>query len=135
MTTISVRRRGPMAMRGERDEADRGNDKPLRHDVWRGAALKRAHDRDRTGDLILTKDVLCRLSYVSDLHRTPKGPDGEDNRSGRPIQGGSAAVPSVSCCRARLSAYMASSARRCRVAMDAGYSGNQVADPTLATSA
>ena len=31
-------------------------------------ALCRAHDRDRTGDLILTKDVLCRLSYVSVLH-------------------------------------------------------------------
>ena len=27
----------------------------------------RAHNRDRTGDLILTKDVLCQLSYVSDL--------------------------------------------------------------------
>ena len=24
-----------------------------------------AHDRDRTGDLVLTKDVLYRLSYVS----------------------------------------------------------------------
>jgi hypothetical protein len=23
-----------------------------------------AHDRNRTGDLILTKDVLCRLSYM-----------------------------------------------------------------------
>ncbi len=32
----------------------------------------RAHDRDRTGDLILTKDVLCRLSYVSDLHWIPE---------------------------------------------------------------
>jgi hypothetical protein len=30
--------------------------------------LPRAHNRDRTGDLILTKDVLCQLSYVSDLH-------------------------------------------------------------------
>ena len=30
----------------------------------------RAHNRDRTGDLILTKDVLCRLSYVSDLLNT-----------------------------------------------------------------
>ena len=27
--------------------------------------LAQAHDRDRTGDLILTKDVLYRLSYVS----------------------------------------------------------------------
>ena len=37
----------------------------------------RAHNRDRTGDLILTKDVLCRLSYVSDLPSagaTPKDP-------------------------------------------------------------
>jgi hypothetical protein len=25
----------------------------------------KAHDRDRTGDLFLTKEVLCRLSYVS----------------------------------------------------------------------
>ena len=25
----------------------------------------RAHDRDRTGDLFLTKEVLYRLSYVS----------------------------------------------------------------------
>ncbi len=25
-----------------------------------------AHNRDRTGDLILTKDVLCQLSYVGD---------------------------------------------------------------------
>jgi hypothetical protein len=23
-----------------------------------------AHDQDRTGDLVLTKDALCRLSYV-----------------------------------------------------------------------
>ena len=39
-----------------------------------GASL-RAHNRDRTGDLILTKDVLYRLSYVSDLRTawaTPK---------------------------------------------------------------
>ena len=27
-------------------------------------ALNGAHDQDRTGDLILTKDVLYRLSYV-----------------------------------------------------------------------
>ena len=26
--------------------------------------LPGAHDRNRTGDLILTKDVLCRLSYM-----------------------------------------------------------------------
>ena len=26
-----------------------------------------AHDRDRTGDLVLTKDVLYRLSYVGTL--------------------------------------------------------------------
>jgi hypothetical protein len=26
----------------------------------------RAHDRDRTGDLLLTKEVLYRLSYVGD---------------------------------------------------------------------
>ena len=34
--------------------------------------LRRAHNRDRTGDLILTKDVLCQLSYVSDLHQQPQ---------------------------------------------------------------
>ena len=33
-----------------------------------GLRLRRAHNRDRTGDLILTKDVLYRLSYVSGLH-------------------------------------------------------------------
>jgi hypothetical protein len=26
-----------------------------------------AHERDRTADLILTKDVLCQLSYMGDL--------------------------------------------------------------------
>ena len=38
---------------------------PHNHGVVTGASL-RAHNRDRTGDLILTKDVLYRLSYVSD---------------------------------------------------------------------
>ena len=41
---------------------------PHNHGVVTGASL-RAHNRDRTGDLILTKDVLYRLSYVSDLAR------------------------------------------------------------------
>ena len=27
-----------------------------------------AHDRNRTGDLVLTKDVLYRLSYMGDLN-------------------------------------------------------------------
>ena len=27
--------------------------------------VRRAHDRDWTGDLVLTKDVLYQLSYVS----------------------------------------------------------------------
>ena len=47
---------------------------PHNHGVVTGASL-RAHNRDRTGDLILTKDVLYRLSYVSDLRTactTPK---------------------------------------------------------------
>src|SRR5262245_47674411 len=30
-----------------------------------------AHDRNRTGDLVLTKDVLYRLSYVSDEDQKP----------------------------------------------------------------
>ena len=37
---------------------------------WCIAAILRpakARDRDRTGDLTLTKGVLCRLSYASDL--------------------------------------------------------------------
>ena len=46
-------------------------------------SLSRAHNRDRTGDLILTKDVLYRLSYVSDhllhLHR-PRAGDGTRTR-------------------------------------------------------
>ncbi len=45
------------------------NESPRNHVVAAGAGT-RAHNRDRTGDLILTKDVLCRLSYVSDLHAT-----------------------------------------------------------------
>ncbi len=28
-----------------------------------------AHDRIRTGDLFLTKEVLCHLSYVGPAHR------------------------------------------------------------------
>ena len=51
-----------------------GTRNPHNHGVVTGASL-RAHNRDRTGDLILTKDVLYRLSYVSDLrtaHTTPK---------------------------------------------------------------
>jgi hypothetical protein len=28
-----------------------------------------AHDRIRTGDLVLTKDTLCRLSYVGPVRR------------------------------------------------------------------
>ena len=32
-----------------------------------------ADDRDRTGDLVLTKDVLCQLSYI--------GPSGENGRA------------------------------------------------------
>ena len=46
------------------------NDKPPATGRAAGG-WRRAHDRDRTGDLILTKDVLCRLSYVSDLHLRP----------------------------------------------------------------
>ena len=30
-----------------------------------------AHDRIRTGDLVLTKDTLCHLSYVGALQKTP----------------------------------------------------------------
>jgi hypothetical protein len=49
---------------------------PATTSVVAGASVTaRAHNRDRTGDLILTKDVLYRLSYVSDLHEalaTPK---------------------------------------------------------------
>ena len=30
-----------------------------------------AHDRDRTGDLVLTKDVLCQLSYVGPPSNRP----------------------------------------------------------------
>ncbi len=30
-----------------------------------------AHDQDRTGDLVLTKDALCRLSYVGARNRRP----------------------------------------------------------------
>jgi hypothetical protein len=30
-----------------------------------------AHDQDRTDDLILTKDVLCQLSYMGDRRRIP----------------------------------------------------------------
>lgn len=44
----------------------------------------RAHNRDRTGDLILTKDVLCQLSYVSVLHCVqqlhPRAGDGTRTR-------------------------------------------------------
>ncbi len=29
-----------------------------------------AHDRNRTGDLILTKDVLCRLSYMGVIRKS-----------------------------------------------------------------
>ncbi len=45
---------------------------PIGHSgLWGFSFVKfRAHNRDRTGDLILTKDVLYRLSYVSDLHTT-----------------------------------------------------------------
>jgi hypothetical protein len=32
---------------------------------WTPQLRTRAHDRDRTGDLFLTKEVLYRLSYVS----------------------------------------------------------------------
>jgi hypothetical protein len=30
-----------------------------------------AHDRNRTGDLVLTKDVLYRLSYVGRIKQSP----------------------------------------------------------------
>ena len=30
-------------------------------------AASKAHDRDRTGDLTLTKGVLCQLSYMGDV--------------------------------------------------------------------
>src|SRR5579872_6230591 len=32
-----------------------------------GVGRPGAHDRNRTGDLVLTKDVLCRLSYMGDM--------------------------------------------------------------------
>ena len=41
-----------------------------------------AHDQDRTGDLILTKDVLYRLSYVGQLLLSSKRrppPDTDQN--------------------------------------------------------
>jgi hypothetical protein len=40
---------------------------------WSGRG---AHDRNRTGDLVLTKDVLYRLSYVSASSTRPKPPPG-----------------------------------------------------------
>jgi hypothetical protein len=39
-----------------------GQDNDISHD--KPPNLNGAHDQDRTGDLILTKDVLYRLSYV-----------------------------------------------------------------------
>ncbi len=33
-----------------------------------------AHDRNRTGDLVLTKDVLYRLSYVGRIKQSPPPP-------------------------------------------------------------
>ena len=34
----------------------------------RGAEANGADDRDRTGDLVLTKDALYRLSYIGRIH-------------------------------------------------------------------
>ncbi|MEA3181449.1 MAG: hypothetical protein QOI59_4972, partial [Gammaproteobacteria bacterium] len=39
-----------------------------------------AHDRNRTGDLVLTKDVLYRLSYVGELFQLRAGA-GSGNRT------------------------------------------------------
>ena len=41
--------------------------------------LNGAHDQDRTGDLILTKDVLYRLSYVGRLPQKAPLPPRNDN--------------------------------------------------------
>ena len=38
--------------------------------VFLGRTGQRAHDGTRTHDLILTKNVLCRLSYVGNLDRS-----------------------------------------------------------------
>ena len=57
-----------------------------------------AHDRDRTGDLVLTKDVLCQLSYMGlTSRRRPSPPIGRktpqpmlvctDSRVLRPFRG------------------------------------------------
>jgi hypothetical protein len=42
-------------------------------------SVSQARDRDRTGDLILTKDALYRLSYASDPHHLRAG-DGARTR-------------------------------------------------------
>ena len=52
---------------------------PVSHNDLRGYQF-RAHNRDRTGDLILTKDVLYRLSYVSDLRATWATPKSDSRR-------------------------------------------------------
>jgi len=40
-----------------------------------------AHDRNRTGDLFLTKEVLCRLSYMGILNADRKAGAGDGNRT------------------------------------------------------
>ena len=47
------------------------------------ARLDGAHDRIRTGDLFLTKEVLCRLSYVGERETgiEPATPSLEGSRS------------------------------------------------------
>ncbi len=46
------------------------------------ASVGGAHDRNRTGDLVLTKDVLYRLSYVGlDTFPTPGHGAGDGNRT------------------------------------------------------
>jgi hypothetical protein len=46
-------------------------------------APSKARNRDRTGDLILTKDVLYRLSYACDTYRAGDGARTRDIKLGR----------------------------------------------------
>jgi hypothetical protein len=41
---------------------------PLRHGKYLLVKKTGAHERDRTADLVLTKDVLYQLSYVGRIH-------------------------------------------------------------------
>ncbi len=59
--------------------------------------LNGAHDQDRTGDLILTKDVLYRLSYVGwfsvGKRRFPPSPIRIHGRIGHTPRGAHSPVP------------------------------------------